>query len=109
MEFLACFNFDITYVKGEMNLVADALSRYFENNHWDEVHDGSHYVNTDAWLDHKGEDLSWDQFKESRAMRDVDAALCVGSCPQCQWQAPCQANEPISFAPTYPVIEGIEA
>ena len=30
MEFLARFNYDITYVKGEMNQVADMLSRYYE-------------------------------------------------------------------------------
>ena len=48
MEFLACFNYDITYVKGETNLVADALSRYYENDNWDEYHDTTQYVNTDA-------------------------------------------------------------
>ena len=29
-EFLSCFNFRITYVKGSLNIVADALSRKFE-------------------------------------------------------------------------------
>jgi hypothetical protein len=32
MEFLACFDFHITYIKGETNLVADSLSRYYEND-----------------------------------------------------------------------------
>jgi hypothetical protein len=79
MEFLVCFNFDITYVKCEMNLVADALSRYFENNHWDEAHDASHYINADAQLDSDGENLPWHRFEESQAMRDADATLHVGS------------------------------
>ena len=32
MEFPMRFDFDITYVKGDTNLVADALSRYYESN-----------------------------------------------------------------------------
>jgi RNase H-like domain found in reverse transcriptase len=109
MEFLVCFNFDITYVKGEMNLVADALSRYYENNQWDESYNASHYVNTDARLDPKGEDLPWDRFEESRAMQDADTVLHAGSCPQRQWQALRRADKPISFVPKCPVIEGIKA
>ena len=48
MEFLARFDIDIMYVKGETNLVADPLSRYYENDVWDESHDTSHYVDVDA-------------------------------------------------------------
>ena len=67
MEFLVRFNYDITYVKGETNLVADALSRYYENDEWDESSDGSLYVNADIRLDPDGEDLPWARFKrESR-------------------------------------------
>ena len=60
MEFLACFDLNITYVKGDTNLVADTLSRYFESNTWDKSHDDSQYVNVDAQLNPEGEDLSWD-------------------------------------------------
>ncbi len=48
MEFLTRFDFDIMYVKGESNLVADMLSRYFKNDQWDEPHNKSHYVNINA-------------------------------------------------------------
>jgi len=65
MEYLAHFDYDITYIKGETNLVADALSRYYENDLWDEEIDKSQYVNADARLDPKGEDLPWDCFEES--------------------------------------------
>ena len=65
MEFLAHFDFNIIYIKGETNLVADALSRYYENNTCDELHDTSQYVNADAQLDPKGENLPWDQYKSS--------------------------------------------
>ena len=68
MEFLARFDINITYVKGETNLVADALSRYYKNDVWDESHDISQYVNADARLDPTGEDLPWDRFEESCVM-----------------------------------------
>jgi hypothetical protein len=99
MEFLVCFDFDITYVKGETNLVTDVLSRYYENDQWDESYDVSHYVNADTQLDPKGEDLPWDRFEESRVMRDPDAVLCTESRPQQQWRALHWADEPISFMP----------
>jgi RNase H-like domain found in reverse transcriptase/Integrase zinc binding domain len=102
MEFLACFDFDINYVKGETNLVADLLSRYHESDHWDESYNTSQYVNTDARLSPEGEDLPWYRFKESRAMWD-------SNCPQCQCRTPHWADEPISFAPKHHVIEHTEA
>jgi hypothetical protein len=57
IEFLMWFDFDITYVKGKTNLVADALSRYYESDNWDESQDAPQYVNADARLDPEGEDL----------------------------------------------------
>jgi hypothetical protein len=48
MEFLARFDYDITYVKGETNLVADVLSRYYENDNWDKLNEHAPYVNADA-------------------------------------------------------------
>jgi hypothetical protein len=108
MEFLARFDFDITYVKGETNLVADALSRYFENDHWDDSYDESQYVNADARLDPEGEDLPWDRFEENRAMQTADVPRIEGH-PQWQQRAPRRADEPVSYAPKRPIIEGVEA
>jgi RNase H-like domain found in reverse transcriptase len=51
MEYLARFNFDIRYVKGTLNKVADALSHYYEHDYWTEVPELQDYVNTDIWLD----------------------------------------------------------
>jgi len=82
MEFLTCFDFDITYIKGKTNLVTDALSRYHKNDQWDKSFDASQYVNADTQLDPKGEDLPWDRFEEAWAMRAQDDAPCISSCPQ---------------------------
>jgi len=71
MEFLARFDYDIMYVKGETNLVADTLSRYYESDNWDEMKDTPQYVNTDAQLNPEGEDLPWDRFEETQAMRET--------------------------------------
>lgn len=68
MEFLERFDFIVTYVQGELNKVADCLSRYYANDTWDEVHPKSHYVNADLRLDPMGEDLSSSRIAELRAM-----------------------------------------
>ena len=85
MEFLARFDLDITYVKGDTNLVADALSRYYESDTWDESYDDSQYVNIDTRLNPDREDLPWDQFEETQAMRDSGT---VSKRPQHQWRTP---------------------
>ena len=105
MEFLARFDYDITYVRGETNLVADALSRYYKNDQWTEPSDKPRYVTADARLDPEGEDLPWDRFEEVRAMRDDE--VCAR--PLRQRRAPRRADEPVSFAPKHPVIEAVEA
>ena len=105
MEFLVRFNLDIIYVKGDTNLVADALSRYYESDTWDESHDDSQYVNIDTQLNPNGEDLPWDPFEETRAMQDLGT---VSKRPQCQRQTPQQADEPVSFAIKHPISEAIE-
>ena len=78
MEFLAQFDYNITYVKGETNLVADTLSRYHENDHWDKATNKSQYVNADLCLNPEGEDLPWVCFEETQAMckLGVDPYLC---------------------------------
>ena len=65
IEFLAQFDYDITYIKGKTNLVADALSRYHENDHWDKATDESQYVNADLHLNPEGKDLPWVHFEET--------------------------------------------
>ncbi|KAF8227296.1 hypothetical protein L208DRAFT_1213865, partial [Tricholoma matsutake] len=47
MEYLSCFDFDIRYVKGKLNKVADALSCYYQFDSWDDAPLVQHYVFTD--------------------------------------------------------------
>ena len=44
MDFMSRFDFDITYIKGELNKVADHLSRYFENDEINEAHEIHDYM-----------------------------------------------------------------
>lgn len=39
MDYMSRFNFNITYIKGEYNKVADCLSQYFESDTGADVHD----------------------------------------------------------------------
>src|SRR6266404_9484915 len=96
------------YVKGETNLVADALSRYFKNDQWDKPHDKSHYVNVDTRLDPEGEDLPWDRLEGYRAMRAMSGQHASSSRPQHQWHAPQCTDEIPLFVPERPLVEGME-
>ena len=82
------FDYDITYVKGETNLVADVLSRYYENDKWDESSDRSLYVNADIQLDPNGEDLPWACFEENHTMQATEEAPHTNSHPQQQRHVP---------------------
>lgn len=66
MDYLSRFNFNITYIKGENNKVADCLSRYYENDTWDDTHGLDEYVQADARIDPNGDDLPPDQLQEVR-------------------------------------------
>ena len=70
MEFLQRFDFDITYVKGEENIVADSLSRYHESDLPDEFHPRHWYVNADERLDPDGESLPIGRVQELRTLRE---------------------------------------
>ena len=54
-EYLSCFDFEIVYVKGDTNTVADSFSRFFTSAVTGVP--SCHYVNADCRLDPEGEDL----------------------------------------------------
>ena len=68
-EYLARFNFEMQYLKGEKNKVADSLSRYYASDKPGETHDISAYVNADSRLDPEGEDLTIARTAELFAFR----------------------------------------
>ena len=46
------------HIPGESNKVADCLSRYYENDRFDEIHESHVYVSADVRLDPNHEDLT---------------------------------------------------
>ena len=54
MDYMSRFNFDITYIKGEYNKVADCLSRYFESDTSADEHDFHDYVQANRKVDPDG-------------------------------------------------------
>jgi len=57
IDYLARFDFDIRYIKGTLNKVADVLSRYYEHNYWTIVPELHDYINADVRLDPEHDDL----------------------------------------------------
>jgi RNase H-like domain found in reverse transcriptase/Integrase zinc binding domain len=66
MEYLLHFDFDIRYIKGKLNKVADTLSRYYQFDSWDDTPLAQHYIFADVRLDPNHEDLPWDRHIEIR-------------------------------------------
>jgi hypothetical protein len=63
-NYLSRFNFDITYVKGESNKVADCLSRYYKSDKLGEKHHPHEYVHADIIVNPEADDLPKDQIDE---------------------------------------------
>jgi len=64
MEYLSRFDFDIRYIKGKLNKVANCLSRYYESDTWYDVYDISEYVDADVRLDPTLDDMPWNRLRE---------------------------------------------
>jgi len=69
MDYMSRFDFDITYVKGEYNKVADCLSRYFESDTSADEHDFHDFVQADRRIDPEGEDLPRERHQEIKERR----------------------------------------
>ena len=63
-EYLSRFKYQVMHVPGVLNKVADCLSRYYENDRFDEIHQSHHYVSADVRLDPLHEDLTELRLKE---------------------------------------------
>jgi hypothetical protein len=96
------------YIKGETNLVADALSRYYESDQWDEWPSAAQYVNADSRLDPEGEDLPWDRFEENHAMTIMDNPPTESECLKRSQRLPKRPDEVVPYVHTHKVIEKIE-
>ncbi|KAG6896844.1 hypothetical protein C0995_010997, partial [Termitomyces sp. Mi166 len=62
IDYMSRYQFDITYVKGELNKVVDCLSQYFESDTIDDVHNVYDYVQADKRIDPEGKDLPLHRF-----------------------------------------------
>ena len=68
-EYLSRFDFEIMYVQGKDNIVADSLSRYYKSDTVDDKHPSYVYVSADLWLDPEGEDLPFGYNPQLQATR----------------------------------------
>jgi len=58
------FDFDIRYIKGTLNEVADALSRSYEHDYWTNMPELHEYVDTNVRLDPEHNNLPREQVFE---------------------------------------------
>jgi hypothetical protein len=70
MEYLSRFDYDIQYVRGSSNKVADSLSRYHQSDTPEDKYRPYEYVSADLRLDPEGEDLPWGRIVEIRAISE---------------------------------------
>ena len=68
-EYLSRFDFEVIYVKGQYNIVADCLSRYYSSDRPGETHAEYQYVSADLQLDPEGDDLPYGLTPQMRALR----------------------------------------
>jgi len=80
MDYMSRFTFDITYIKGELNKVADCLSRYYKNDTIHDVHMYNEYIQADAHIDLAGEDLPALRFKKMTDRVIEIQAMCEDKC-----------------------------
>ncbi|KAG5220179.1 ribonuclease protein [Salix suchowensis] len=71
---LSRFRFEIKYVKGVLNKVADCLSRYYSEDTPQDVHPKSEYVNADVRIDPDHDLLSWERIRELR-QREIEERI----------------------------------
>jgi len=61
IDYLARFDFNIRYIKGTLNKVADVLSRYYEHDCWTSMPELHDHVNANIRLDPEHDDLPREQ------------------------------------------------
>ena len=94
-EYFSRFNFNVTYVKGTHNVVADCLSQYFASDGPGEIQADHRYVSADTQLDPTGDDLPHGLMPEIRAA----CALGTDSGPGPQPSHPgMEIHEPVTLA-----------
>jgi hypothetical protein len=84
MDYMSRFNFNIMYVKGELNKVADCLSHYYKNDMSTDIYDPHKYVCTDACIDPEGNDLPGPRLRELMEQVIELCAICASEHRQSQ-------------------------
>ncbi|KAG6892394.1 hypothetical protein C0995_003992, partial [Termitomyces sp. Mi166 len=80
------YDFDITYVKGELNKVTDCLSQYFESDTAaDDVHNIYDYVQADKRIDPEDEDLLLHRFHKIAEKRVEIQAMQAQELCRSKW------------------------
>ncbi len=77
LDYLSRFSFDITYIKGELNKIADCLSRYYESDTMSDKYDYHEFVNADVRIDKNGEDIPLPRYNEVFNNQEYIRAMTV--------------------------------